>query len=183
MTPVESSPSLTTKSDAMKITVGSPKPASDCSRSRTPVAQSESATPERDDADREVIPDEDGHRHGQDQEGDRRLAHRTRSAADVGVSAGQLSRDGQAQPGPRGMPTRYQATKNSVQMTDSTRTYGSIIATTVPMPASLPVALREDDDQREVGHQRRHHVERASRRRGRRRAPSAARRRAAGRAE
>ena len=39
-------------------------------------------------------------------------------------------------PGPRGMPSRYQATKNSVQMIDSTRTYGSIIATTVPMPAS-----------------------------------------------
>ena len=45
VTPVESSPSLTTNSDAMKITVGSPKPASACSRSRTPVAQSESATP------------------------------------------------------------------------------------------------------------------------------------------
>ncbi len=29
----------------MKITVGSPKPASACSRSRTPVAQSESAVP------------------------------------------------------------------------------------------------------------------------------------------
>ena len=39
-------------------------------------------------------------------------------------------------PGPRGMPSRYQATKNRVQMIDSTRTYGSIIATTVPMPAS-----------------------------------------------
>ena len=39
-------------------------------------------------------------------------------------------------PGPRGMPSRYQATKNSVQTIDSTRTYGSIIATTVPMPAS-----------------------------------------------
>ena len=45
VTPVASSPSLTTNSDAMKITVGSPKPPSACSRSRTPVAQSESATP------------------------------------------------------------------------------------------------------------------------------------------
>ena len=43
VTPLESSPSLTTNSDAMKITVGSPKPASACSRSRTPVAQSERA--------------------------------------------------------------------------------------------------------------------------------------------
>ena len=45
VTPVASSASLTTKSEAMKITVGSPKPASDCSRSSTPVAQSERATP------------------------------------------------------------------------------------------------------------------------------------------
>ena len=45
VTPVESSPSLTTNSDAMKITAGSPKPPSDCSSSSTPVAQSESATP------------------------------------------------------------------------------------------------------------------------------------------
>ena len=36
VTPVASSASLTTKSVAMKITVGSPKPASACSRSRTP---------------------------------------------------------------------------------------------------------------------------------------------------
>ena len=31
VTPDDSRPSLTTKSDAMKITVGSPNPASDCS--------------------------------------------------------------------------------------------------------------------------------------------------------
>src|SRR5581483_3145752 len=45
VTPADSSPSLTTKSDAMKRTVGSPKPASDWSRLRTPVAQSASAVP------------------------------------------------------------------------------------------------------------------------------------------
>jgi len=45
VTPLESSPSLTTNRDAMKITVGSPKPPSDCSSSSTPEAQSESATP------------------------------------------------------------------------------------------------------------------------------------------
>ena len=45
VTPVASRPSLTTNSDAMKITVGSPKPASACSSSSTPIAHSASATP------------------------------------------------------------------------------------------------------------------------------------------
>ena len=45
VTPVASSASLTTNSEAMKITVGSPKPASACCRSSTPVAHSASATP------------------------------------------------------------------------------------------------------------------------------------------
>ena len=45
VTPVASSDSLTTKSDAMKITVGSPKPASAWSRSSTPVAHRVSAAP------------------------------------------------------------------------------------------------------------------------------------------
>ena len=45
VTPVASSASLTTNSDAMKITAGSPKPASAWSRSSTPVAQSVSAAP------------------------------------------------------------------------------------------------------------------------------------------
>jgi hypothetical protein len=43
--PVASSASLTTKSEAMKMTVGSPKPASDWSRVSTPVAQSVRAVP------------------------------------------------------------------------------------------------------------------------------------------
>ena len=45
VTPVASSASLTTNSEAMKITVGSPKPASASSSSRTSVAHSDSATP------------------------------------------------------------------------------------------------------------------------------------------
>ncbi len=45
VTPVESSASLTTKSDAMKITVGSPNPPSAWSIVSTPVAQSDKATP------------------------------------------------------------------------------------------------------------------------------------------
>ena len=45
VTPVASSAALTTKSAAMKSTVGSPNPASDWSSSSTPVAHSESATP------------------------------------------------------------------------------------------------------------------------------------------
>ncbi len=45
VTPEASSASLTTNSVAMKITVGSPKPATDWSKPSTPVAQRESATP------------------------------------------------------------------------------------------------------------------------------------------
>ena len=45
VTPVASSASETTKSEAMKITVGSPKPPSACSSVRTPVAHRESAVP------------------------------------------------------------------------------------------------------------------------------------------
>ena len=66
VTPVASSASLTTKSDAMKITVGSPKPPSACSRSRTPVAQSDSATPIATTADRQPVPDEHGDRRAED---------------------------------------------------------------------------------------------------------------------
>ena len=53
VTPAASSPSLTTNSVAMKITVGSPKPPSASSRSSTPVAHSASATPSGDDRDRQ----------------------------------------------------------------------------------------------------------------------------------
>lgn len=45
VTPVASSASLTTKSEAMKRTTGSPKPASACCRSSTPVAHRLTATP------------------------------------------------------------------------------------------------------------------------------------------
>ena len=41
------------------------------------------------------------------------------------------------QPGPSGIPSRYQTTKNAVQMTDRMITYGIISATTVPIPAVL----------------------------------------------
>ena len=92
VTPVESSPSLTTNSEAMKITAGSPKPPSDCSSSSTPVAQSESATPTATIADREPVPDEDGHRRGEDQEGDRRLAHTLAAARGRSVVTPSLRR-------------------------------------------------------------------------------------------
>ena len=45
VTPVASSPSLTTNRAAMRITVGSPKPATAASRSITPAASSRSADP------------------------------------------------------------------------------------------------------------------------------------------
>ena len=40
-------------------------------------------------------------------------------------------------PGPSGMPSRYQAMKNSVDATVTISAYGSISAITVPMPASF----------------------------------------------
>ena len=45
VTPVASRPALTTNNDAMKMTAGSPNPASECPRSSTPVAYSASAVP------------------------------------------------------------------------------------------------------------------------------------------
>src|SRR5262249_29375687 len=41
------------------------------------------------------------------------------------------------EPGPRGIPSRYQATKKSVHAIERTTTYGSISETTVPIPASF----------------------------------------------
>ena len=41
------------------------------------------------------------------------------------------------EPGPSGMPIRYQATKNRIQATERKTTYGSISETTVPIPASF----------------------------------------------
>ena len=154
VTPVASSASLTTKSEAMKRTVGSPKPASACSRSSTPVAHSESAVPIATTATgirsqtkttttaartRKVMVDwlidrclRPGLRRPASslQSGRDHEHHHRRDGEDAHQSLCTGA------PGPRGMPSRYQATKNSVQMIDSTRTYGSIIATTVPMPAS-----------------------------------------------
>jgi hypothetical protein len=40
-------------------------------------------------------------------------------------------------PGPSGIPIRYQMTKKRSQATVRMTMYGSIIATTVPMPASF----------------------------------------------
>ena len=52
VTPVISSPELTTKSEAMKMTAGSPKPPSACPSVRTPVAHSASGDHHGDDDDR-----------------------------------------------------------------------------------------------------------------------------------
>ena len=75
VTPDASSPSLTTNSEAMKITVGSPKPASACSSASTPVAHSASATPMRDDRDRQPVPHEQHHGGAEHEEGDRAVVH------------------------------------------------------------------------------------------------------------
>ncbi len=74
VTPEESSPSLTTNSEAMKITVGSPKP---CERlvvgedARRPQGERDA---DRHDRHRHAVPDEDRHDRGQDHEGDRAVA-------------------------------------------------------------------------------------------------------------
>jgi hypothetical protein len=79
VTPLESSPSLTTNRDAMKITVGSPKPPSDCSSSNARGPERERDA-ERHHRDGKAIPDEDRDRRRQDQERDGRLAHRLAGA-------------------------------------------------------------------------------------------------------
>ena len=71
VTPVASSPALTTNSEAMKTTAGSPKPASAWPRSSTPVAQRASDVASRHDHHREAVPDEQHHDRGDDREGER----------------------------------------------------------------------------------------------------------------
>ncbi len=114
----------------MKITVGSPNPASACSSERTPVAHSESATPTATTA--------TGRR---SQTKTATTAPSTRKVIVSSLMGRPTRRPRQSvwtgAPGPSGIPIRYQATKNSVQTSDRTTTYGSIMATTVPMPASF----------------------------------------------
>ncbi len=75
VTPVESSASLTTNSDAMNITVGSPKPAVACSISSTPVAHNDNAVPIGDDRHRHPVDDEQHHDGAEHDEGDRAVRH------------------------------------------------------------------------------------------------------------
>ena len=119
----------------MKITVGSPNPPSAWSRPSTPVAHSDSATPNA------TTPI--GNR---SQTKTTTVAPRIRNVMVESLNAAHRRRARlrsvrqpvcTGEPGPSGIPRRYQATKNSVQTTVRTRTYGSIIATTVPMPASF----------------------------------------------
>ncbi len=130
VTPAASSASLTTKSDAMKRTAGSPNPCSAWSRSRTPVAQSESETPIATIATGRLS----------------QMKTTTVAASTRKVIVMSLMRQARGwresrypewtgAPGPSGMPIRYQATKNSVHRMDRNTTYGIISETTVPIPA------------------------------------------------
>ena len=78
VTPVMSSPALTTNSEAMKMTAGSPKPASDWPSVRTPVAHSASADADRDEDDRQPVPDEEDDGDDDDQAG---IGDRTQGGA------------------------------------------------------------------------------------------------------
>ena len=92
VTPVESMPSLTTNNVAMKMTTGSPNPATASFVVTRPVAHSPSARQDRHDTDRQTVPDEQDH---DDAEDDERLG---------GVIHGpaRLEMDGRA--GPPGDP-------------------------------------------------------------------------------
>ncbi len=112
----------------MKITVGSPKPASASSRSSTPVAHSESATPMA-----TIATGKRSHTNSAT------TAPRTTNV--IVLSSIRRARRGRdypgwtGEPGPSGIPIRYQATKSAIQKIERITTYGSISATTVPMPA------------------------------------------------
>jgi len=114
VTPVASRLSLTTKSAAMKSTAGSPKPASAWFRSSTPVAHSESAVATATTA-----------------TGNRSRMNTTTTAPSTrkvivwsltAVARRPLpARPDQVctgEPGPSGIPIRYQTTKKIVQRTD-----------------------------------------------------------------
>ena len=73
---------------------------------------------ERDERDREAVPDEQRRPPAEHEEGDRAVAH-ARPAA--GRRRTQVCT---GEPGPSGIPSRYQTTKNSVQATESMITYG-----------------------------------------------------------
>ena len=88
---------------------------------------------ERDDRDGEVIPDEDDDGRAEHEEGDRAVAHALQRPHAADARHPVWTGD----PGPSGIPIRYHATKNSVQRTLRMTTYGSMIATTVPIPASF----------------------------------------------
>ena len=75
VTPEASSASLTTNSVAMKITVGSPKPATDWSNPSTPGGPERERDADRDDRDRHAVEDEHRHRRGEHEVRDRDVAH------------------------------------------------------------------------------------------------------------
>ena len=84
-----------------------------------------------------------------------RVAHRAAAAL-----ADAVTQVCTGDPGPSGIPIRYQTTKNSVQAIEQDDHVRQHQRDDRADPGVLLVALGEDHDQREVRHQRRDHVER-----------------------
>ena len=86
---------------------------------------------DRDDGHRKPVEDEDHDDRREYEEGDGLVAHGggPRPRGRLYVCTGE--------PGPSGIPIRYQTTKKSVHAIERITTYGSISETTVPMPASF----------------------------------------------
>src|SRR6478735_5924224 len=126
VTPVESMPSLTTKSVAMNTTTGSPKPASTASTGSSPVAHSASIV-------RMATTPTDSRFQTKRTMTAPRMT-RVRAASSTGQPRCQRWT---GEPGPHAMPLTYQMTKKIVHATSTTTVYGVIIDTTVPIPADF----------------------------------------------
>ena len=115
VTPVESMPSLTTNRVAMKMTTGSPKPATASSVETSPVAQRPSAA--------RIATAPTGSRFHTN----RATTTPSTTSAVVASSIGKPSHGSRrrysrwtGEPGPHGMPMTYQPTKNRIQVTSTT---------------------------------------------------------------
>ena len=126
VTPVESMPSLTTKSVAMKTTTGSPKPARTASVGSRPVPHRASIV--------RIATTPTGNRFQTNRTMTAPRMTRVRAASSMGQPRRQRWT---GEPGPHAMPVTYQMTKKIVHATSTTTVYGIIIDTTVPIPADF----------------------------------------------
>ena len=154
VTPVESMASLTTKRVAMKMTTGSPKPATASSvvdQAGRPQGQ------RRQDRDH-APPGAGSTRRGRRRPPGRRSAWSRRPSASLVAAPSRADRGARA---PAGCPSRYQATKKSSpgdQHDDGVRDHHRDHRAHAGRGS---VALADQDDERQVDHQRRDHVDRS----------------------